>query len=36
MEFFFIILTGFGVHPSSYAMNTGGIFPEGKAAGALS
>jgi hypothetical protein len=29
-----IVHTGSGVHPSSYKMSTGGLFPGGKAAGA--
>jgi hypothetical protein len=28
------VQTGFGVHPTSYPMGTGGSFPRGKAAGA--
>jgi hypothetical protein len=29
-----IVQTGSGVHPTSYKMGTGGLFPGGKAAGA--
>jgi hypothetical protein len=28
-----VVQTGFGVHPTSYPMGTGGSFPGGKAAG---
>jgi hypothetical protein len=31
-----VVQTGSGVHPSSYPLGTGGSFPGGKAAGALS
>jgi hypothetical protein len=31
-----VVQTGFGVHPTSYPMGTGGSFPGGKAAGAWS